>query len=102
MVWPLPALLTWAVAWGAFLLLQSFGGPAPLAMGRRLTMADCAWAPTLYFADRVLDTLGEKPHEYGPRISGWAEALATVPAVRKIMTAYAASVEDWIKGKLAA
>jgi SAM-dependent methyltransferase len=33
MVWPLPALLTWALAWGAFLLLQSFGAPPPLAMG---------------------------------------------------------------------
>ena len=33
MVWPLPALLTWAVAWGLFLLLQSLGAPAAVAMG---------------------------------------------------------------------
>ena len=33
MAWPLPALLTWAVAWGLFLLLQSLGAPAAVAMG---------------------------------------------------------------------
>ena len=32
MVWPLPALLTWALAWGVFLLLRSLAAPALLAM----------------------------------------------------------------------
>ncbi len=33
MVWPLPALLTWALAWGLFLLLPSLGAPVALTMG---------------------------------------------------------------------
>jgi len=32
MVWPLPALLTWALAWVVFLLLSSAGVPAVVAM----------------------------------------------------------------------
>jgi SAM-dependent methyltransferase len=33
MVWPLPALLTWALAWGLFLWLQSIGASVAVAMG---------------------------------------------------------------------
>ena len=33
MLWPLPALLTWALAWGLFLLLHSLGAASVLAMG---------------------------------------------------------------------
>ncbi len=32
MVWPLPALLTWALAWASFLLLRWLGAPAGVAM----------------------------------------------------------------------
>ncbi len=38
MLWPLPALLTWALAWGLFLLLRSLGAPAGLAMGLPLLL----------------------------------------------------------------
>ncbi len=38
MVWPLPALLTWALAWGAFILLRSLGAPLGIAMGAALLL----------------------------------------------------------------
>ena len=38
MTWPLPALLTWALAWGLFLLLHSLGAPAGLAMAMPLLL----------------------------------------------------------------
>ena len=38
MLWPLPALLTWALAWGLFLLLQSLGAASAVAMGLPLLL----------------------------------------------------------------
>ncbi len=38
MLWPLPALLTWALAWGLFLLLRSLGAPSGVAMGLPLLL----------------------------------------------------------------
>ncbi|MDH5538682.1 MAG: class I SAM-dependent methyltransferase [Rhizobacter sp.] len=39
MVWPLPALLTWAIAWVVFIGLQHLGAPTGLAMGLALLLA---------------------------------------------------------------
>ena len=38
MAWPLPALLTWALAWGSFLLLLSLAAPTGLAMALGLLL----------------------------------------------------------------
>jgi hypothetical protein len=38
MIWPLPALLTWALAWGSFLLLVSLGAHAAVAMAIALLL----------------------------------------------------------------
>ena len=38
MAWPLPALLTWALAWGSFLLLLALAAPTGLAMALGLLL----------------------------------------------------------------
>lgn len=80
-------------------LFESTVDPKPFAAGKAFSLADCAWAPTLFLADHMLDLLGEKEHEYGAKVQRYGQALAGVPAVRKIMGAYVKSVEAWIAAK---
>lgn len=80
-------------------LFESVASPKPFLAGKEFSMADCAWAPTLYLADMILDMLGEHEHDYGAKVQAYGQALAGVPAVRKIMGAYVKSIEAWVAAK---
>jgi glutathione S-transferase len=80
-------------------LFESIAKPKPFLAGKEFSMADCAWAPTLYLADMILDMLGEKEHDYGAAVQAYGNTLAGVPAVKKVMGAYVKAVEAWVAAK---
>jgi glutathione S-transferase len=56
------------------------------AAGNELTLADCALAPYLFFAVRMLPNLGRKhPGEGRPKIAGMWEAQQADPAVAPVL-----------------
>jgi len=58
----------------------------PFAMGSAFTFADCALAPTFFFANLMLPMLGSKPFTEGrPKLAAWWSQVQKRPAVEKVL-----------------
>jgi glutathione S-transferase len=60
---------------------NEFVQPGPFAVEDRLTAAECAAAPILFYADRFLPMFGmDRPFEHAPNVAGyWAEIETSAP-----------------------
>lgn len=79
--------------------LPALIAPSPFAAGERFSLGDCGWAPTFCVADRIVAALGAPAIAYDAKIRRWREALDAVPAVRRVMSAYAGAVDAWLRSK---
>ncbi len=58
----------------------------PYAIGNAFTFADCALAPTFFFANLMLPMLGSKPFtEDRPKLAAWWSQVQKRPAVEKVL-----------------
>ncbi len=58
----------------------------PYAMGSDFTMADCALAPTMFFANGLLPMLGGQPFAEGrPKLAAWWTKVQERPSVKKVL-----------------
>ncbi len=58
----------------------------PFAIGSAFTFADCALAPTFFFANLMLPMLGSKPFTEGrPKLAAWWSQVQKRPAVEKVL-----------------
>ena len=58
----------------------------PFAIGSAFTFADCALAPTFFFANLMLPMLGSKPFtEDRPKLAAWWSQVQKRPAVEKVL-----------------
>jgi glutathione S-transferase len=65
--------------------LESMLSSGPYALGSELTLADCALAPTFFFANGLLPMMGGKPFTDGhPRIAAWWGKVQERPSVKKV------------------
>ena len=53
------------------------------ACGSDFTLADCALAPTMFFATNLLPAFGAQPLDGRPRIAAWWTHVQTRPSVKK-------------------
>lgn len=53
------------------------------ATGSDFTLADCALAPTMFFATNLLPAFGAQPLDGRPRIAAWWKNVQTRPSVKK-------------------
>ena len=66
--------------------LESMLGPDGFAAGPEFTLADCALAPTMFFATNMLPGFGAKPPlESRPKLAAWWTHVRTRPSVNKAM-----------------
>lgn len=66
--------------------LESMLGPDGFAAGPEFTLADCALAPTMFFATNMLPGFGAKPPlESRPKLAAWWTHVRTRPSVKKAM-----------------
>jgi glutathione S-transferase len=68
-------------------LLESMLAVGGFAIGPEFTLADCALAPTMFFATALLaDKFGAKPPLEGrPKLAAWWEHVQTRPSVKKAL-----------------
>src|SRR6266478_9175671 len=55
------------------------------ATGSEFTLADCALAPTMFFATNLLPAFGAQPLDGRPRIAAWWTHVQTRPSVKKAL-----------------
>lgn len=55
------------------------------AVGAEFTLADCALAPTTFFAVNLLPGFGCKPLEGRPKLTAWWSRVQTRPSVKKAL-----------------
>jgi glutathione S-transferase len=64
--------------------LEAMLSPSGFAMGPEFTLADCALAPTMFFATNMLAGFGAKPALEGrPKLAAWWAHVQTRPSVKK-------------------
>ncbi len=81
--------------------LPALIAPSPFAAGADFSLGDCGWAPTFHLADRLAAALDAPAIAQDEPIRRWRDALDAVPAVQRVMGAYARAVEAWIASKTA-
>ena len=60
--------------------------PSGFAAGPEFTLADCAVAPTMFFATNMLPGFGAKPPLEGrPKLEAWWTQVQTRPSVKKAL-----------------
>jgi glutathione S-transferase len=60
--------------------------PSGFAAGPEFTLADCALAPTMFFATNMLPGFGAKPAlEARPKLEVWWKHVQTRPSVKKTL-----------------
>lgn len=66
--------------------LEATLGGGPYALGSAFTLADCALAPTMFFANLMLPMLGSaSPLDGRPRLAAWWAKVQERPAVKKVL-----------------
>jgi glutathione S-transferase len=66
--------------------LEKMLGEKGFAAGAEFTLADCALAPTLFFAVNLLPMFGAKPPLEGrPKLAAWWTHVQTRPSVKKAL-----------------
>ena len=64
--------------------LEAMLAPTGFAAGSEFTLADCALAPTMFFATNMLPGFGAKPALEGrPKLEAWWTLVQTRPSVRR-------------------
>jgi glutathione S-transferase len=63
--------------------LEKMVADGGFATGSDFTLADCALAPTMFFATNLLPAFGAQPLEGRPRIAAWWKHVQTRPSVKK-------------------
>ncbi len=64
--------------------LEKMLGDGGFAAGSEFTLADCALAPTMFFATNLLPAFGAKPALEGrPKLAAWWNKVQMRPAVKK-------------------
>lgn len=66
--------------------LETMLSPNGFAAGAEFTLADCALAPTMFFATNMLPGFGAKPALEGrPKLEAWWAHVQTRPSVKKAL-----------------
>lgn len=66
--------------------LETMLSPNGFATGAEFTLADCALAPTMFFATNMLPGFGAKPALEGrPKLEAWWAHVQTRPSVKKAL-----------------
>ena len=66
--------------------LEAMLAPSGFAAGPEFTLADCALAPTMFFATNMLPGFGAKPALEGrPKLEAWWKHVQTRPSVKKTL-----------------
>jgi glutathione S-transferase len=66
--------------------LEAMLAPSGFAAGAEFTLADCALAPTMFFATNMLPGFGAKPALEGrPKLEAWWKHVQTRPSVKKAL-----------------
>src|SRR5229473_1737406 len=66
--------------------LEAMLAPSGFAAGPEFTLADCALAPTMFFATNMLPGFGAKPALEGrPKLEAWWKHVQTRPSVKKAL-----------------
>ncbi len=66
--------------------VESAIDPGPYAVGKSLSLADCALAPGFFFVTRLLPMLGRaNPLEKHPKTSAWWAAAQKDPNVARVL-----------------
>ena len=63
--------------------LEKMVADGGFATGSDFTLADCALAPTMFFATNLLPAFGAQPLDGRPRIAAWWKHVQTRPSVKK-------------------
>lgn len=81
--------------------LETLCVAGPFAAGPELTLADCALAPFLFFATRLLPMLGgTSPVEGRPKLARLHEATTKHPAVARVIGEMNVALQEMMKGGL--
>jgi glutathione S-transferase len=66
--------------------LEKMLAESGFAAGSEFTLADCAIAPTVFFAIALLPAFGSKPPLEGrPKVAAWWNHVQTRPSVKKAL-----------------
>jgi glutathione S-transferase len=78
--------------------LESMLAPSGFASGPEFTLADCALAPTMFFANNMLPGFGAKPPLEGrPKLAAWWTHVQTRPSVKKALEEMAEALAAMMK-----
>lgn len=78
--------------------LESMLGASGFACGADFTLADCALAPTMFFATNMLPGFGAKPPLEGrPKLAAWWTQVQTRPSVKKALEEMAEALAALMK-----
>jgi glutathione S-transferase len=73
--------------------------PGNFAAGADFTLADCALAPTIFFATNMLPGFGAKaPLESRPKLAAWWDKVQTRPSVKKALDEMAEALKVMMGG----
>lgn len=74
---------------------------APYAVGSQFTLGDCALAPTFFFLNIVLPTLGAKgPLDGRPKLAAWWAKVQEREAVKKVLGEQQEAMVAFQKGEM--
>ncbi|MGB1446821.1 MAG: glutathione S-transferase family protein, partial [Arenicellales bacterium] len=73
--------------------------PRPYLGGETLSLADCAYATTLFMMEDIANSMGLSPR-VSQKISGWRNTLYATDVVRQIIDQNRAAIAAWIATKL--
>jgi glutathione S-transferase len=78
--------------------LESMLAPSGFACGADFTLADCALAPTMFFATNLLPGFSAKPPLEGrPKLAAWWTQVQTRPSVKKALEEMAGALAALMK-----
>lgn len=70
----------------------------PYAIGSAFTLADCALAPTLFFANLLLPLFGAAPFTEGrPKLAAWWTEVRKRPSVEKVLAEQQEALNEFLK-----
>ena len=81
-----------------YLEIANLAEPAPFLAGDNPGMPDCAFAPTLHLADRMLDVLNA-PRLRHDRLEHWRSSILAVPAFAEVLARHDEAITAWLATK---
>jgi glutathione S-transferase len=78
--------------------LEAMLSPSGFAAGPEFTLADCALAPTMFFATNMMPGFGAKPALEGrPKLEAWWTHVQTRPSVKKALAEMGEALAAFMK-----